>query len=60
MASSSLCRSTALLEYSGMYRREMHVFAVGRWASSAGRIVTDGIGWKPSSEAGSAGEPVQK
>jgi len=38
----------------------MHVFAVGRCASSAGRIVTVGIGWKPSSLAGSAGEPVQK
>lgn len=38
----------------------MHVLAVGRWASSAGRMVTVGIGWKPSSEAGKAGEPVQK
>lgn len=60
MASNNLCRSTALLEYSGIYKREMHVFAVGKWASSAGRIVTDGIGWKPSSDAGNAGDPVQK
>ena len=35
----------------------MQVFAEGRWESSAGRIVTEGIGWKPSSEAGRAGEP---
>uniref|UniRef100_A0A182P624 Uncharacterized protein n=1 Tax=Anopheles epiroticus TaxID=199890 RepID=A0A182P624_9DIPT len=46
--------------HSGIYSREMQVFAVGRCESSAGRIVTDGIGWNPSSEAGSAGEPVQK
>lgn len=38
----------------------MQVFAVGKCASSAGRIVTEGIGWKPSSDAGNAGEPVQK
>lgn len=38
----------------------MHVFAVGKCASSAGRILTVGIGWKPSSDAGSAGDPVQK
>lgn len=36
------------------------MLAVGKCASSAGRIVTDGIGWNPSSEAGKAGEPVQK
>ena len=35
----------------------MQVLAEGRWESSAGRIVTEGIGWKPSSEAGRAGEP---
>ena len=35
----------------------MHVLAEGRWPSSAGLMVTDGIGWKPSSEAGRAGEP---
>lgn len=60
MASKSLCLKTALLEYNGIYNREIHVLAVGKWASSAGRIVTDGIGWKPSSDAGRAGEPVQK
>lgn len=38
----------------------MQVFAVGKWESSAGRMVTDGMGWKPSSDAGKAGEPVQK
>ena len=37
----------------------MHVLAEGRWLSPAGRIVTDGIGWKPSSDAGSAGEPAR-
>ena len=35
----------------------MQVLAEGRWLSPAGRIVTDGIGWKPSSDAGRAGEP---
>ena len=35
----------------------MHVLADGRWVSPAGRIVTEGIGWKPSSEAGRAGDP---
>lgn len=60
MANSSLCRKTALLEYNGIYSRDIHVLAVGKCASSAGRIVTDGIGWKPSSEAGNAGDPVQK
>jgi hypothetical protein len=34
--------------------------AVGKCASSAGLMVTEGIGWKPSSLAGRAGEPVQK
>lgn len=38
----------------------MQVFAVGRCESSAGLMVTDGMGWKPSSDAGKAGEPVQK
>ena len=38
----------------------MQVFADGKWRSSAGRIVTEGMGWKPSSEAGRAGDPVQK
>ena len=37
----------------------MHVLAEGRWLSPAGRIVTDGIGWKPSSDAGRAGEPAR-
>jgi hypothetical protein len=41
----------------GLRYLEMQVLADGRWPSSAGRIVTDGMGWKPSSEAGSAGEP---
>jgi hypothetical protein len=36
------------------------VLAVGKCASSAGLMVTEGIGWKPSSLAGRAGEPVQK
>ena len=35
----------------------MQVLAEGRWLSPAGRMVTEGIGWKPSSEAGRAGEP---
>ena len=38
----------------------MQVLAEGKWVSSAGRMVTDGMGWNPSSEAGNAGEPVQK
>ena len=38
----------------------MHVLAVGRWASSAGRTVTDGSGWKHSELVGSAGDDVQK
>ena len=29
----------------------MQVLAEGKWLSSAGRIVTEGMGWKPSSEA---------
>ena len=44
----------------GIYKRDIHVFAVGRWVSSAGRMVTEGKGWKPSSDAGNAGDPVQK
>lgn len=60
IANSSLWRKTALLEYNGIYSRDIHVLAVGKCASSAGRIVTDGIGWKPSSDAGNAGDPVQK
>lgn len=43
-----------------MYRREMHVLAVGRCSSSAGRMVMLGMGWKPSSLAGRAGLDVQK
>ena len=43
-----------------MYRREMHVLAVGSWWSCAGFTVTVGLGWKPSSLAGSAGLDVQK
>lgn len=38
----------------------MQVLAVGRWWSSAGRTVMEGMGWKPSSEAGRAGLEVQK
>lgn len=60
MANNSLCLKTALLEYKGIYSLEIQVLAVGRCASSAGRIVTDGIGWNPSSDAGNAGDPVQK
>lgn len=60
IASSNLCLRMARLEYRGIYKRDMHVLAVGKWASSAGRIVTDGIGWNPSSDAGNAGDPVQK
>lgn len=43
-----------------MYNLLMQVLAVGRCESSAGLIVTDGIGWNPSSDAGKAGDPVQK
>lgn len=43
-----------------MYNLLMQVLAVGRCESSAGLIVTDGIGWNPSSDAGNAGDPVQK
>ena len=60
MARASLVRSVALLEYRGMYRREMQVLAVGRCSSSAGRMVMLGMGWNPSSLAGSAGLDVQK
>ena len=38
----------------------MHVLAVGKWLSSAGRTVMEGMGWKPSSDAGRAGLDVQK
>ena len=38
----------------------MQVLAEGKWRSSAGRIVTEGMGWNPSSDAGKAGDPVQK
>jgi hypothetical protein len=38
----------------------MQVLAEGRWLSSAGLMVTLGIGWKPSSLAGKAGEPKRK
>lgn len=44
MANRSLWRRTALLEYNGIYNRDIHVLAVGKCTSSAGRIVTDGIG----------------
>jgi hypothetical protein len=47
-------------EYNGTYKRLIHVFAVGKCWSSTGRIVTDGWGWKPASDAGKAGLPVQK
>lgn len=60
IASASLARRVDLLEYSGMYRREMQVLAVGRCSSSAGLIVILGIGWNPSSLAGKAGLDVQK
>lgn len=60
IANNNLCLNTVRLLYNGMYNRDIHVFAVGKWVSSAGRIVTDGIGWKPSSLAGNAGDPVQK
>lgn len=60
MANNSLPRSIDLLEYNGMYSRDIQVLAVGKCVSSTGRIVTDGNGWNPSSDAGKAGEPVQK
>lgn len=60
MDSRSLALSIALVEYNGMYSRDMQVLAVGRWSSSAGRMVILGIGWKPSSLAGRAGLDVQK
>merc|ERR1712034_42227 len=56
----SLDLRICLLEYSGMWSLEMQVLAEGRWLSSAGLMVTLGIGWNPSSLAGRAGEPVQK
>lgn len=60
MARRTLLLRMAFVEYSGMYRREMQVLAVGKWSSSAGRIVMLGIGWNPSSLAGKAGLDVQK
>ena len=39
---------------------EIQVLAVGKCCSDGGRMVIDGIGWKPSSLAGKDGEPVQK
>lgn len=60
MAINSLCLSIVRLLYSGIYNLEIHVLAVGKCESSAGRMVTLGIGWNPSSDAGSAGDPVQK
>ena len=60
MARMILLRSTILEENGGMYRRNIQVLAVGRWSSSAGRIVMLGIGWNPSSLAGRAGLDVQK
>ena len=60
MACNILALSMALEEYRGMYSREMQVFAVGKWLSSAGLTVTLGIGWNPSSDAGRAGLEVQK
>ena len=38
----------------------MQVLAVGRCWSSGGRIVMEGMGWKPSSLAGRDGLEVQK
>ena len=58
IAIKSLLFKIAFEEYSGTYNLEIHVFADGKCESSAGRIVTDGIGWNPSSEAGSAGDPI--
>lgn len=60
IAKSNLLRNIDLLEYRGMYNLDIQVFAVGKWVSSAGRMVTDGNGWNPSSDAGKAGDPVQK
>ena len=42
-----------------MYSLEMQVLAEGRWLSSAGLMVTLGMGWNPSSLAGRAGDPEQ-
>jgi hypothetical protein len=60
MAINSLCLSIVRLLYRGIYNLDIHVFAVGKCESSAGRMVTLGIGWNPSSDAGNAGDPVQK
>ena len=59
IAIKSLLFKIVFEEYNGTYNLEIHVFADGKCESSAGRIVTDGIGWKPSSEAGRAGDPVK-
>ena len=40
----SLERNKALVEYIGMYKREIQVLEVGRCWSSAGRMVTLGAG----------------
>ena len=50
----------ALELYSGIYNRDIHVLAVGRWLSSGGLTVMVGIGWNPSSLAGRLGLEVQK
>lgn len=60
IASKSLFLRIFLDEYRGIYSLLMQVLAVGRCELSAGLMVTDGSGWKPSSDAGSAGDPVQK
>lgn len=44
MANRSLDFKMAFDVYSGMYKREIQVFAVGKCWSSAGRIVMLGIG----------------
>ena len=59
IAIRSLLFKIAFEEYSGTYNLEIHVLADGKCESSAGRIVTEGIGWNPSSEAGRAGDPVR-
>ena len=60
IAISSLFLRTVFDEYKGMYSREMQVFAVGSWWSWGGLIVTEGLGWNPSSLDGNAGLDVQK
>lgn len=44
MAISNLLRKIVLLEYKGIYKRDIQVFAVGKCESSAGLIVTEGRG----------------